>query len=262
MEDTALVPDFLAMEAAAEEPRSLVVSLHDVSPRTWESCDRILAELRKLGVRSVSLLVIPDHHHRGHFLQDQAFCEWLREQVASGHEAVIHGYYHQRPAKAGETWRERFITRSYTAGEGEFFDLSYDAAKELVTRARKEFVEAHLRPCGFIAPAWLLSEEAETALVDLGFAYTTRLRGISDFRRGEVIWSQSLCWSVRAAWRRAVSIVWNAFLFHRLELTPVMRVAIHPVDLAHPQIWGQIQRLIRAALITRQVQTYEDLLSA
>ena len=65
----------------------------------------------------VSLLVIPDHHRRGHFRDYPEFCEWLRRQVAAGCEAVIHGYYHERPARAGEGWRDRFITRSYTAGE-------------------------------------------------------------------------------------------------------------------------------------------------
>jgi predicted deacetylase len=178
--------------------------------------------------------------------------------VADGAEAVIHGYYHQRPVRAGETLRERFITRSYTAGEGEFFDMSYDGARELVSKAREEFQRAGLRPSGFIAPAWLLSEPAEEALRDLGLAYTTRLAGVWDLARRKTHHSQSLCWSVRAMWRRLLSLAWNAYLFSRLEGNSLLRLAIHPVDIAHPRIWWQIQRMIAVALKTRTAQTYEE----
>ena len=115
--------------------RALVVSLHDVSPHTWEPCQRILAALDV----PVSLLVIPDHHGRGHFLKDAAFCEWLRARVAAGDEAVMHGYTHQRATRAGESLAARIITRNYTAGEGEFFDIEHTAALELVAKSREEF---------------------------------------------------------------------------------------------------------------------------
>jgi uncharacterized protein len=236
---------------------SLIVSLHDVSPHTWENCRRILEELAGQGLTAVSLLVIPDHHHRGHFREYPDFCAWLRREVAGGREAVIHGYYHQRPTRAAESLRDRFVTRTYTAGEGEFYDLPYDAAKALVSRAQDEFHATDLHPVGFIAPAWLLSAQAEQALRDLNIAYTTRLAGVWDLRRGQVEHSQSLCWSVRAAWRRQMSLAWNALLYRRLAKRPLLRLAIHPVDLAHPRIWGQIKRLLAAAQLHRRALTYE-----
>lgn len=242
--------------------KALVVSLHDVSPHTWEPCDRILQALRGMGLSEVSLLVVPNHHHRGHFLENPDFCEWLRARVSDGCEAVVHGYFHQREAREGETLRERVITRSYTAGEGEFFDIDRQPARELVSRAMGEFERAGLRSTGFIAPAWLLSAEGEQALRDLGLDYTTRLRGVWDLRDGWVEQSQSLCWSVRAAWRRVVSLAWNAWLFHRLETVPLMRIAIHPVDIAHPRIWEQIARMITAALRTREAHTYASWVQA
>jgi predicted deacetylase len=112
---------------------------------------------------------------------------------------VIHGYFHQRPQRAGESVKEQFTTRLYTAGEGEFFDLPVQAARDLVSRARDEFRSIGLDPTGFIAPAWLLGSEAESAIRELGLSYTTRLGSVLDLASGDSYASQSLVWSVRAA---------------------------------------------------------------
>ena len=234
-------------------PRALVVSLHDVSPHTWEPCKRILAELDI----PASLLVIPDHHGRGHFGKDAAFCEWLRSRVASGDEAVIHGYFHKRAVRDSESLATRIITRCYTSGEGEFFDITQDSARERAGRALGEFRSAGLSPCGFIAPAWLLSREGECALREVGIRYTTRLREVRDLTLGHRWKSQSLCWSARSAWRRMMSLAWNAHIFRREKNAPLMRIAIHPCDLAHPRIWRQAARFIRAASARREAMTYE-----
>lgn len=237
--------------------RSLVVSLHDVSPRTYAACATILEKLAALGVSRTSLLVIPDHHHRGHFLTDAKFCAWLHIQAAAGHEVVIHGYHHRRARRAGESPRAKFTTRLYTADEGEFYDLDRATAAALVAKARDEFRRLGVATPGFIAPAWLLSRDAEDALRDLGIAYTTRLGSVLDFKTGRIHASQSLVWSVRSGWRRWTSLRWNAFLFRRLASRSLLRISIHPVDLEHAKIWQQIGELVRHALADREALTYE-----
>jgi hypothetical protein len=116
-------------ELSAEPKReSLVVSVHDVAPATRVRVEEIVAELAHHGVLVCSLLVVPNYHHRGCFTEDRAFVRWLQELEAKGHEIVIHGYFHERPARNGENLPERFFTRLYTKGEGEFYDLDYDEA--------------------------------------------------------------------------------------------------------------------------------------
>ncbi len=242
-------------------PRALVVSLHDVSPQTRVECAEILAELAGLGVAKCSLLVIPDHHRRGHFLADAECAAWLRAQAAAGHELVMHGYHHQRVRRAGESVAAKLTTRLYTADEGEFFDLDGATARVLVEKARADFRQLGVEPAGFIAPAWLLSAEAEVALRELGCAYTTRLGSVVDLQSGRVFPSQSLVWSVRSAWRRRVSRVWNALLFHRLAANPLLRISVHPVDLRHAPIWRQIRDIITRALADREPLTYHDWLT-
>jgi len=242
--------------------RTLVVSIHDVSPVTRDSVSAILADLARAGIPRVSLLVVPDHHHRGNITADPAFGSWLRDLAAAGHELVLHGYFHQRERRPHESARTRFFTRCYTANEGEFFDIPYDAARALLARGREELTQcAGVTAAGFIAPAWLLSPEAEAAARDLGFAYTTRLKTVSDLPTQRVYRSQSLCWSVRSRWRRVVSLGWNRLLFQAVRANPLLQISIHPPDLAHPAVWRQILRLCARAVRDRTPATYREVVA-
>jgi predicted deacetylase len=236
--------------------RALVVSLHDVSPRTRAACELILRELAAGGVERVSLLVIPDHHGLAPVAGDGEFGAWLAGLEREGHEIVTHGYHHRRARRPGERPMQKLLTRFYTADEGEFYDVDRATARALVARGNAELRGLGLGPRGFIAPAWLLGAEAEAALGELGVDYTTTLGSVRDLATGRRWRSQSLVWSVRSGWRRAVSRGWNAALFRRLGTNPLLRISIHPVDHAHPAIWAQIRALLTAALRDRQAMTY------
>lgn len=246
----------MSLPLSTDLKRALVVSIHDVSPFTLDATQKMLADLHSWGVQAVSLLVVPNHHHRGHFLDHPEFCCWLRERADAGDEIVIHGYYHRRDRHEFESLRDKLVTRFYTADEGEFYDILGADAIRLVQMAREDFSTLKMRPRGFIAPAWLLSEGGETALRVLGMKYTTRLRTLHDLVTGEVWETQSLVWSVRKFWRRIVSLRWNALLFGRLRENPVMRISLHPPDIGYRSIWRQVQRLVTQALADREPVTY------
>jgi predicted deacetylase len=175
-----------------------------------------------------------------------------------GHEAVIHGYFHERLRRSAESLRDKFLTRFYTHYEGEFYDLDYAEALQRITNARDEFRAAGLAPRGFVAPAWLLSEAAERAARDADLEYTTRLHAVRDLRSGEEFAARSIVYSVRAKWRRAASRAWNATLFRLLQSSPLLRLSIHPPDYSHPAIWRQIVDLIEATAGSRTTTTYQD----
>lgn len=254
-----------------------VLSIHDVSPLTRNRVEMMLADLERVGVGRTSLLVIPNHHHKAPMGEDPEFCQWLRDRAAAGHEMVLHGYYHlrgrveaasgrlpgeKRPEVASTmAMRDRLITEVYTAGEGEFYDLSEGEAFVRLERGLADFCQAGLTPRGFIAPAWLLGPEAERAVKKAGLAYTTRLKSFKDLESGREDASQSLVWSVRAGWRRTVSLAWNALLVRRLRGNPLLRMGLHPPDWDHPAIRRQILRLAAAALAGREVMTYDEWLS-
>jgi len=251
--------EFLPLAATAGAARdTLIVSLHDVAPSTRNTANNIISELARRGVRTGSLLVVPDYHHEGLFTKDRQFVSWLRNLEADGYEIVIHGYSHQRPRRAKETMRDKFLTRFYTNNEAEFYDLDYDEAFRRITIARDEFLAHGLKPRGFVAPAWLLGPEAERAVSDADLEYTTRLRTVRDLRSGENFSARSIVYSVQSGWRRAVSRSWNAALFQILKNNSLLRVSIHPTDYAHPEIWRQLVEFIDAAGAQRSATTYQD----
>lgn len=239
-----------------ESERALIVSIHDVSPGTRARTDEILAALGRRNVRECSLLVVPDYHGEGLFTADQQFVTWLQHQTAHGHEIVMHGYTHQRRRKKSEGLIKRLVTRFYTAGEGEFYDLTEEAALERLTRAQSLFRSIGVNPRGFIAPAWLLGRAAERAVRQTGFEYTTRLGTVTDYVSGRISRSQSLVWSVRSPWRIKTSLRWNASLCERLKRNPVLRVGIHPPDFDHPEVRGQILQIVKRVSFDRLPMTY------
>ena len=256
---TATATQFLPVIATASAANdSLVVSVHDIAPSNREIIEPLLARLARLGVRVSSLLVVPHYHHQQLIAEDREFLAWLRDVEAAGHEIVIHGYFHERPRRAGENLRDRLVTRFYTQGEGEFFDIGYDEAFRRITRAHEVFRAAGLTPRGFIAPAWLLSTEGERAARDAGMEYTTRLQTVRDLRSGHTFAARSLVYSVQNNWRRVASLLWNRALLQVVRDKTLLRLSIHPPDCRFPVIWEQIERFIREMTEARTPTTYRD----
>jgi predicted deacetylase len=252
---TEFLPLVATVGAATD---SLVVSLHDVTPSTQQITCTIISELCRHGVRVCSILVVPDYHHQGSFARSREFVTWLRGLEADGHEIVMHGYFHERPPQTKETLRDKFVTRFYTQNEGEFYDLSYEEALRRITMARDEFRAHGLKPRGFIAPAWLLGDEARRAVCDAQLEYTTRLRSVCDLRSGNVFPARTLVYSVHNSWRRSLSRSWNAASFPFLKTNPLLRVSIHPPDYLQPAIWKQILAFIETTKNVRTATTYQD----
>ena len=190
------------------------------------------------------------------------FAECLRERVAAGHEPVLHGYYHLREEQEEDGVFKKMITQSYTAGEGEFFDLSETEACERLKLGMSDFTACGVASTGFIAPAWLLGDDAECAVRSLGFEYTTRIATVSDFSNANLHRARSLVWSVRAPWRRVCSLAWNHLLAITLRNAPLLRVGIHPPDWDHPAIRNQILSITSAALAGRRAMTYQRWLAS
>ena len=229
------------------------MSLHDVAPATWTHCQKVLAAVRDVAHIPLTLLVVPAYHGQRSALPE--FEHAISARVAAGHEVALHGYFHldsHVPSNAVDWIRRRI----YTAGEGEFSGLSEDEACERLTLGRRWFAANGWPMAGFVAPAWLLGAGAWRALRACdGLQYTSTLTKLILLPELHAIRAPCLTYSVRSAWRRPTSIVWNTLLSRVAQPAPVLRLGLHPFDAESPSVRRSWQRLLERALTDRVAVT-------
>lgn len=240
------------------DPR-LIVSFHDLHPGSQDHCRRFIERCHALGVDALSLLVVPRYHGRPPFTEDPEFTAWLGELAAAGHDLCLHGNAHRAERIEGGLGAQ-ITGRIYTAGEGEFHRLTEAEAERAVADGLALFRSAHLPVYGFTAPAWLISDAARKVLVRSGFLYQTLWDCVELLQTGDVLPAPTLVYSSRSAWRRVLSRRWVPFFLRWNRNRPLLRLAVHPVDLDHPAIEAQLYAVLEAALRARTAVTYRDLI--
>lgn len=235
------------------DARYLCVSLHDVAPATWRSCERVLAAVREVADIPLTLLVVPAYWGECSAMAP-GFETAMTEQLQRGHELALHGYFHRDPGSPSSAldWLRR---RIYTAGEGEFWALTEQEAAERLLLGQRWFRANDWPLAGFVPPAWLLGPESWKALRrSPEFQYATTFTHIHALRSGYALRAPCLTLSVRAPWRRTVSRLWAAMAL-RHATAPLVRLALHPRDAAYPAVRRAWQHRLGQLLEQRQAVT-------
>jgi predicted deacetylase len=212
--------------------RSVLLVLHDVAPSTWRDYQPFVETVDALGDVPVTWLVVPDFHRQNHLDAHPAFRHALDARVARGDELVLHGYFHCDDGPMASNARDWFMRRVYTH-EGEFYDLSREAALSRLQDGIELFQRYDWPLQGFVAPAWLMSEGTRQALRELPLSYTSdpqHLYRLPDF---STVDAPGLVWSARSAWRRGLSKLVSDQREQRWRQASVIRLGLHPVDMRH-----------------------------
>jgi predicted deacetylase len=248
--------------------KSLIVSLHDVTPVHAARLDRAEALLRSLGIAEVTYLLVPRFHDVPSD-EDATFIRWCRAPRPFRVHWMLHGYLHREsrdfatrddPASPPGAWWKR---RLLTGGEGEFLALHGEALHERLIQGRDVFRRClDADPDGFVPPAWLAHPALQPTLRDLGFAYTEDHHRLYQLQQARARRAPVITWATRTLTRRvgsrlvcpALGLVWRA--------QPVLRVALHPHDFDYPATVANITRLLRALVHERDVIPCSDVLFA
>ena len=241
-----------------------VVALHDVSPGTWCECSRLLSMLDAAGAGPITLLIIPDRHHRAPVREDRAFCRAIDARLARGDEAVLHGMYHVDEAAPPRSLRGFVERRLLTRSEGEFAALAKDAAAFRIEAGVAMFRALGWPLAGFVPPAWLASAEARSALTECAhpFRYMSVRSGLYHVPQWRLERTANLCYSPTNAWRRAYSRLAIRLESLRARHVPLLRLSLHPQDARVPQVLRHWEVLIEQTLATRRVVTKRDFMLA
>ena len=212
-----------------------MVVLHDVAPQTWHRYTGLIEELDRRRL-PCSLLVVPDYHGKGALRAHGDFVDVLRTRQAQGDEIVLHGLVHQDREPLGLSPLQWLVRRIYTAREGEFAALSAPRALARVAQGLQQLAEVGLTTQGFVAPAWLMSRGTRRALPILTVRYAAGRRCLYRLPDWQVQRQVSLVWSVRSRPRRLLSRWRNDWMLWRAGKGRMIRLDIHPADLAHPGV--------------------------
>ena len=224
------------------ETRYLALVLHDVAPATWPAYAGFVAEVdARFGI-PLNLLVVPDYHRQGSLDRQADFVRTLDARLARGDELILHGYYHDDPGPIPPSPKQYLLRRVLTH-EGEFLPLSRDEARLRLERGLSLFQRLGWPAHGFVPPAWLLGRPAREALADLPLSYTSNPQALFRLPAFQAVKAPSLVWSSRSGWRRFLSRIWNTRRLRRAGPAGLLRLGVHPVDLAHPaarQFWLRV----------------------
>lgn len=241
--------------------RTLIASIHDVSPRFESQIDALLERVRPHVGSKIALLVVPNHWNQAPIAPGSAFASRLRGWADEGLEIFLHGYFH-RDDSSHRSASDRMRSRMMTAGEGEFLGLSRETAAKRIHAGRALIEDVTGRPvAGFVAPAWLYGDGALEALrsSDIRIA-EDHWRVWSPVTGAELARGPVITWASRSRMRVASSLA-AAKMLRRLPLN-VMRIGVHPGDVTRPELLRSIDRTFTIASRSREPRRYSDLLGA
>jgi len=243
--------------------RRLLVSIHDVSPRSETAVDALAERLdRHLGAARFAMLVIPDHWREAPIADNRAFHARLRQWAGLGIEMFLHGWCHrdETPARQGFA---AFKGKHMTAGEGEFLNLSRGEAVRRMGEGKALLEDILGAPvAGFIAPAWLYGPGALDALDELGFALAEdHMKVWTPGNRRVVSRGPVVTWASRSPGRIRSSLWFAALARRALPVLPTLRVAVHPGDVTVPALLGSIDATLARFAASHRPARYAELLA-
>jgi predicted deacetylase len=235
--------------------RRLCIVLHDVAPATQAGCERVLRCIEDVApALPVTLLAVPRYHWQA---SDAGFDHWLDDAAAQGRELALHGYSHLDEGTP-HGWADHVRRHWYTAGEGEFSAMGFDEARRRLSAGVHWFRAHGWALHGFVAPAWLMSRGTWAALDTLPFEYTCTLASVVALPTHRRLRSQSLVYSTRSAWRRALSQPWNLGVALAQRQRELLRLELHPCDAQYPAIRRSWMHLLEHALDEREAVSLRD----
>lgn len=211
---------------------NVLVVLHDVAPPTWADYRPFVESVDALGNVPMTLLVVPDFHHRHPLMAYPELLRVLDRRLAKGDELALHGYCHcddQAPPRTAGDW---FMRRVYT-WEAEFYHLSQSEALTRLYAGSELFERLGWPLEGFVAPAWLMSDGTRQALRQLPLSYTSDARHLYRLPDFASVHTPGLVFSAGSALRRGLSRAVCGLQEQYWQNAPVLRLGLHPVDMRH-----------------------------
>jgi predicted deacetylase len=209
-----------------------------VASETWGLFRPLVREIDGLGGVPVTLLVSPAARPGTSLAGASRFCAAMDGRLMRGDELALGGYGPARDAfGAGRD------CGTPAAGAGHA-PLAERDARIRIRVGLRQLMALDWPVRGFVAPGWRLDEGARAALRHLPFRYTSDRSGLIRLRDGRLATAPAVVGSdLGAPWRTPLSPRSRPAPPAGLDAAPCLRLALHPLDLGHPErraFWLQV----------------------
>jgi uncharacterized protein len=196
-----------------------LVSIHDVLPETLHQVDDILKRLSRIGVESVTLLVVPGVNWKK---EDLLYLACLQN---SGIELAGHGWFHRCTPR---TPYHRLHSRCFSRKAAEHLALDEPGIIDLMARCHRWFPDHGLTPPRlYVPPAWALGMDPRRLHGRTSFRYVETFTGIQDTLLNRFCKLPLAGFEADTLFRKYVLRIFNRF---NSALDKPIRIAIHPYD--------------------------------
>lgn len=239
---------------------SVVISLHDVAPATWEESRSLLGAVEDRSMRC-SILVVPGPWRGSAMDEEAGFARWVRDVVERGHEPVLHGWSHGVTADVVPSTRtlRRWVGMKVTRGCAEFLVLGAPEARRRLEAGLETLLRHGIEVDGFTPPGWWASPETDDVLARLGFRYTTTRRAVVDLAADRRIDVSAVCQRPGSPLTGVGARVIHRVVADAVARRRPVRVALHPDDLHDPRLDGATDRLLDTCASADASLTYAQL---
>jgi predicted deacetylase len=173
-----------APTASAAVRPLLIISLHDVAPPFEAEIRAQVGELARIGVSRFVAKIVPNWHGGNQVSAHSGFRELLTGLEGGGVQTVLHGYEHRTRGPVHGSPIRVARAQLFARGTAEFMTVSNTQARDSIARGWEEFAACGLAvPNTFCAPGWLMTDEAEDAIVESGIRYLTGMFTLHDLHR-------------------------------------------------------------------------------
>ena len=200
-----------------------LVSIHDVLPETLPQVDDVLSRLSRIGVDSITLLVVPGADWKNEDLF------YLARRQKSGIELAGHGWFHRCTPR---TPYHRLHSRCFSRCVAEHLALDEPKILHLMANCRRWFADHGLTPpILYVPPAWALGIPGRRLHRRVPFRYVETLTGIQDTIRNRFHSLPLAGFEADTALRKHFLRVINRIQIRAAQaLNRPIRIAIHPFD--------------------------------
>ncbi len=208
----------------------LVVAIHDVSPANESGVRTLWRMSRERGV-TPALFVVPNWHGDWPLRRFPQFTTWIRQCIDEGADAFLHGERHDEIGST-RSLRDHLRALGRTDAEAEFLSLEVEQARARIARGLDVLHACGVDPIGFVPPAWLGRPGWPSTMNSFGFRVSEDDAHVYLHERGTRIEAPVTRWSARTRLRASVSALVAELRWRGDPRARLMRVALHPSDLA------------------------------